>query len=668
VFPKIGVDMFKPAKMDFITIAVDKKKVSHLLLFLGEKKFVQLTPACLVYSQDEMNSGSGEFSQTKVKLNQVIDKINLLSPMIENDYVVSYDYQKILEFLNDTQKLEEFIENLNNIILKVEQISSKIDQYQQEIESLHDYSHELMNFENQDYDVSLLKDTRFFSYKFGYINKKDIIKLKDSLKNHLYYLQMSKEKKGYQGISIFVLKEDRDVLDSIVSSLDFYDIKLPLDYKGTMKEVLDQIEIEIWENRETLLELRTELNILLKKNKPLFVKAYFLNKYMKLMNQALELSIISDHLIYLSGWIPTYRYKEVAAHIEENYEKSDVVLTKEDAGVIKEKFPSIGKIPTMFWNNCIVKPFELLVTTYGYPGYNDVDPTPIVMVGFLLMFGMMFGDLGHGFVLAAAGAFLGFSRKFSKGIKNGGLILFSCGLSSMFFGLLFGSLFASEEVIKPLIFHPIEGENINKLLLFTIMLGVGYVSLGVFINILQDIKKKNFLEAFFGHHGIISFVFYIMVIATAILSIQYGVAFNIYLLLSIFMFMLALIVFKNKIAMIITKNKIIHQEPFIQEMFEIIELVMNYFTNTVSFVRIGAFALSHAALGIAVYQMNFVFKEMLNTGTVSSIINIASGNLLIIVMEGMVVGIQTLRLQYYEFFSKFFKGDGIEFKPLSLEE
>ena len=98
---------------------------------------------------------------------------------------------------------------------------------------------------------------------------------------------------------------------------------------------------------------------------------------------------------------------------------------------------------------------------------------------------------------------------------------------------------------------------------------------------------------------------------------------------------------------------------FVEGFFELFEMLLSYFSNTLSFVRIGAFAVSHAAMMEVVLMLAGV--ESGNTNWVVVVL----GNLFVCLMEGLVVGIQVLRLEYYEMFSRFYKGSGREFKPFN---
>lgn len=659
--------------MDFVSLILEKQISPYVLAYLAEKEFIQLTSADKFYQKalthpEELTKLIEDTSSLENNLREVISALHITPGELETD---TFESEQLVSTIYDPAAFSSLIQEMQVLKTEVTQNTRKAENTENSINDLFQYSHSLMSFEGSDFQVDLLRHLHFFAHKVGFIDIKDTIKLKESLKDHLYYMNIWDENLRRKAITIVVMKKDQSLLEKIFHGLNFVEVELPDQYQGTIKEVLDQIELSIWEKRETLLELNYTMKKLAEKKAMLLSKINCMIKYLRPLIKGYQSSIATGHYIYVCGWVPILYIADIKKYIHRHYQLNQVLLETIEANAAIRQYPHLGKIPSMFWHHAIVKPFQLLVTTYGYPGYNDIDPTVIVSVGFLLFFGMMFGDIGHGAVLALTGAFLAFNRRVTgEFLKDGGFILFSCGLSSMAFGVLFGSIFAYEDVIPPLWFNPIE--NINYLLIFSIGIGIIYLSVAIVLNIIQAFLKGNLKEALFGHNGLISFIFYWSLIIVAILMLKFNMEINILYILISSAILLSMIMFRDFMAGFILrqKNNSDHEEKesIIQQLFEIIEMVMSYFTNTISFVRIGAFALNHAALGSAIFMLNMVFKDMLNTGTFTDIINVISGNVMIILLEGMVVGIQTLRLHYYEFFSKFYAGDGIKFSPLTLKQ
>ncbi len=663
--------MFKTARMNFISIAAHRDVAPRLMAFLAYREFIQLSAAEKIFPTQLVTSQVTDRLQQQIpylenSLNQLIQKLAL----DVNEFEKFDDSpETMIGLFNDTERMENLSRELSDLSARGLQITERAELLQYELDQLFQYSHTLLSFENADFKVNLLRKMRYYAYHWGFIAARDLLKLKESLEKYPSVLHVLGDYKDKRAIIVFVLKNDQPLLDSILKNLDYVDLDVPDQYQGTISEVLDEIELNAWEKREELIELREELKRFRDNKIDLIARAFHLIRYMKVLLDGFQQTLTTESFIYLSGWVPEVYMKSIYRYIQDHSLVETVAIE-----VLKDKealrqFPHLGKIPTMLWNYGIVKPFEVLVTTYGYPGYDDIDPTPIVSLGFLFLFGLMFGDIGHGLVLALIGLFLRLHPRLNDaGVRVAGSILLYCGGASMLFGWFFGSIFCFEELIPPLWFSPLH--HINQLLAFSIVVGVSYLSLGILLNVIQLWRKGNYIDAWLGHNGMVSFVFYWSLLSLAILSIQFGYNINLLAALTILVGLLSLILFKEQIGRIFTptrQSRHEENESIIQQIFEMIEMVMSYFTNTVSFVRVGAFALNHAALGSAIFLISDVFKEMVNSGALTDALNIILGNAIIILMEGMVVGIQTVRLHYYEFFSKFFDGNGTKFEPLTLK-
>lgn len=246
----------------------------------------------------------------------------------------------------------------------------------------------------------------------------------------------------------------------------------------------------------------------------------------------------------------------------------------------------------------------------------------------------------------------------------------SCaGIFSTLFGFLFGSVFGFENVIDAVWMRPISHMTslpligrLNTVFIIAIAFGMVLVMGTMVINIMNGLKIHDMESALFGTNGIAGLVFYLSV-AVTILLFMTGHKLPAAIVL-IVMFVLPLLVIAAKeplTALLEKKPKLIEGGIgmfLTQGFFELFEVLLSYFSNTLSFVRIGAFAVSHAAMMEVVLMLAGA-----ENGASPNWIVIVLGNLFVCGMEGLIVGIQVLRLEYYEFFSRFYKGTGREFKP-----
>lgn len=298
-------------------------------------------------------------------------------------------------------------------------------------------------------------------------------------------------------------------------------------------------------------------------------------------------------------------------------------------------------IPTKLKNNPLFEPFEIFVKAYSLPHYNEIDPTPILAVVYTILFGVMFGDVGQGLVICFIGYFL------KKPIKN---IVITVGLSSTFFGFLYGSIFGFEHIIDPLWLVP--AHHINLLLLASIAIGIALVSLGILISIINNLQKRKFYNAVLGPNSVTGLLFYI---GGVVLSIRiFTSAFTWQFDMINFIFSLMLL----PLILFFIFEVIRKPSNIIEVIIEAFENLLSYATNTLSFIRVGAIILSHSAM------MGAVFLISSNLSLGGSILAVGIGNVIVMGIEILVVGIQALRLHYYEIFSRFYQGGGISFTPV----
>ena len=231
------------------------------------------------------------------------------------------------------------------------------------------------------------------------------------------------------------------------------------------------------------------------------------------------------------------------------------------------------------------------------------------------------------------------------------------GIASIIFGFLYGSVFGSEEILRPIFISPME--NIQTMLIYGIAIGVILIILSMTLNIRNGIKNDDKKKIFFDTNGVAGLLFYSLIVGTAGYYLLKGKMMASFGILSIILVIpLLAIMFKDALSEKIFKQKSEEKTSLVEKIFEVIEILLSFASNTISFVRVAAFAINHVGLCMAVYILSEMFS-----GTGSMVVKII-GNIVVIVLEGLIVAIQVLRLEYYELFSRFYTGDGKEYKPL----
>lgn len=314
--------------------------------------------------------------------------------------------------------------------------------------------------------------------------------------------------------------------------------------------------------------------------------------------------------------------------------------------------------PTKLRNLKIFSPYEYYVKMYGMPGYRSIDITAFVAITYTILFGIMFGDLGQGFVLALGGFLAWKLKKIEMG-----KILVPCGISSMCFGFVFGSFFGFEEFLDPV--YRVIGlkgkplsvmDSINTVLLFAIGIGIALVSVSILINIYTNLKAKKIGAALFDNNGLAGLLLYLCGV-NLVYSFMGGDMLIPGTVCVVVMAVCAVILFLKEILIgIVDKHDNWKPDSIadfvMQNVFEMLEYVLSYFSNTVSFLRVGAFVLVHAGMMMVVFSL---------AGESENLFVIILGNVLVIGLEGLLTGIQALRLEFYEMFSRCFEGDGKPF-------
>jgi V/A-type H+-transporting ATPase subunit I len=319
----------------------------------------------------------------------------------------------------------------------------------------------------------------------------------------------------------------------------------------------------------------------------------------------------------------------------------------------------MAKPPTKLKNPWFLKPFELYVEMYGLPAYHEMDPTLFVALTYTLMFGIMFGDVGQGAVLLAGGALL---YQFKK-MRLAGIVAVA-GVWSVIFGFLYGSFFGFEDIIPALWRKP--NGDIMTTLMVAIGFGAALILIAMVLNIVNALRAKEYGRLLFDQSGVAGLICYGSVLICAALFLTgHGLPAAALIGAAVGIPLVAILL-KEPLSHLLEKKKVFPEGSkvmfFVEALVEGFDVVLSYATNTISFVRVGAFALSHA--GMMGVVMTLAGLEQGNPNWAIIVL----GNALVAGLEGLIVGIQVLRLEYYEMFSRFYSGTGKPFTSFRNKE
>ena len=581
-------------------------------------------------------------------------------------------YDKLCELLSDEKDEKDIISRdiaLSEAAAIADDISDQISTLKKSRSDLGekrkhitDSMSDISQFVGLDYDISQILSFRFLKYRFGRFKKEYY----NNFISYAYdntdsvFLKCHENDDYIWGV-YFTPSSSSPNTDAIYGSMNFERIYMPDGYDGTpsdaTKDLIDKAKVIDYE----IDNIDQEISEIIHSSKADLISAYKrLSDYERYIDIRKFAACVDNHdsISYiLCGWMQDKDARKLQKEIDSD---SDIFLVIEDdpQGLTKPA-------PTKLKNNPLVKPFEMYTEMYGLPAYGEIDPTTLVAITYSIFFGFMFGDLGQGLVLMIVGLLL----YRAKGIRLAGIIS-RCGFSSAIFGLLFGSFFGFEDVIKAYWLRPSEAMsklkiigNLNTVFVISILLGMATILVMMILNIYIKLKNHDKGNALFDTNGLAGFVFYGILVATIISVMTGHHAPARILLILMFVLPLAIILLKEPLSSAIEGHGF-HIKGgigmfFVQGFFELFEVLLSYFSNTLSFVRIGAFAVSHAAMMGVVLMLSGETSGHTNWAVV------VLGNLFVCGMEGLIVGIQVLRLEYYELFSRFYGGTGRAFVPFN---
>lgn len=584
-------------------------------------------------------------------------------------YAKALEYTELLEdkYLHDEADMgyEQAVSVINNISDSYGEIFEKKAKITETLEKLKNDAATIFPFRNLEYDLNTILNFNFIKFCFGKMPSDQYSKFMKYIYDDLDVLFVKcMEAEGYVWGIYFVPNAQKPKIDAVFSSLHFEKTFIPKNADGTPNDIYTGLTAQIAEEEAKLNALNEEFSNLIKANSKDLVSAknrlgrlasnYDLRKLAAKTNKE-EV----EHFI-LCGWASEQDSNALLKDLEK---EPDIYCFVDDTHTSTLSTP-----PTKLKNPGIFKPFEMYIQMYGLPAYNELDPTIFVALTYSFIFGIMFGDVGQGLALFIGGAIL---YKLKK--MNLAAIVSCCGIFSTLFGFMYGSIFGFEDILNPIWLKP--GSHMsnlpfigkmNTILVITIAFGMGVVLFSMILNIINSIKSKDIRKIFFDTNGLAGFVFYGS-LALVIVLFMTGNAIPGGIVLAIMFGIPAILIalqepITNKL---LKKHELIEGSVgmfIVQTFFELFEICLSYLSNTISFVRVGAFAISHGAMMEVVLML--AGYESGNTNWLVVIL----GNLFVCGMEGLIVGIQVLRLEYYEMFSRFYKGTGREFIPYKIKK
>ena len=593
-----------------------------------------------------------------------------LSPFLEiNPYKEALStIDSFYEQLEDPSQISPELMDIEKAIKTVRAVQDGFRRLEEEKSRLQSEHAEILDplkiirpFKNLNFDVSEILNFKYIHYRFGRIEKQYLQKFEKYIYDNLdtLFIKCGEDEMYVYGV-YFVPEHQAHKVHAVYSSMHFERIFIPNEYHGTAAEAFEKLDTRHREIHKALDANKEASRKFLQDNSTKIVSA---KAALDACSSSFDIRKLAactpgdtNTFYILCGWMTE---KDALAFQKDIQNDEKIFCLMED-----QKAPATQKPPTKLRNPKLFKPFEMYVKMYGLPAYNEMDPTWFVAITYSFIFGAMFGDVGQGLVLFLGGLFLYKTKK----MDLAGII--SCaGVFSVFFGFMYGSFFGFEDVLKAIWLKPMNQMmdvplvgRLNAVFVIAIGFGMFIILICMVFNIINSIRKGDTEKTWFDSNAVAGLVFYGSIVLTiglfisgkklpaaAILVIMFGVP-------------LLLMFLKEPLTNLVEKkSKILPEQKgmfFVQSFFELFEVLLSYLSNTLSFLRIGAFAVSHAAM----MEVVLMLAGATNGGSPNWVV-VVLGNIFVCAMEGLIVGIQVLRLEYYEIFSRFYAGNGREFKP-----
>jgi V/A-type H+-transporting ATPase subunit I len=524
---------------------------------------------------------------------------------------------------------------------------------------LQNYLRQLEPIADVDLDMQLLYHPRYLHSTLGTLPVANVERLETSLSRVPFVLMTLQKDHDNAVVWLTGSQRNADILDRAARSAYLNPFELSEIHQGTPAEIIKGLTATVQNTQKNIETQKSRIGHMRDTHQAQLQAFLWQVRASRLLADAMARFGKLQYTYVIVGWVPSSAVEILTDRLKQV--SGNIVI---DATRSKREGHDNQNVPVSLYAPGLLGAFEMLVNTYATPRYEEIDPTILIVVTFPLLFGAMFGDVGHGLVLALLGVLLASKRvKALRSMAGLGTIVVACGLVATAFGFLYGSIFGFENVLPVLWLSP--SHDMLQILGVAIGAGAVILSVGYLLNLYNAYRAKDWARLFFDPNGVVGLLLYwslLGVVGTFIIP-------NFPIPLSVFVVLAVVgaigIMFSEPLKHLVEGHRPLVDDVgmfIIQAIVELFEKLISLFSNSMSYVRVGAFAVAHAGLSGAVFVLATLIGG--GTGPIGYWTVVVLGNIFIIGFEGLIVGIQTLRLHYYEFFSKFFTGGGMHYEPL----
>ncbi|MBN2014846.1 MAG: V-type ATP synthase subunit I [Candidatus Altiarchaeota archaeon] len=658
--------MFKPLEMKRIRVLLLDKYLDRVMDAIGQKGAIQMTK---VEGGDtatpERKKTLDGYSYVTNRIQRLKETLNVQHKRIEK---VPLPKKSTEEYLREIEKTIEGIE------AEAVPTSEKLSNLGDERKKLQDDIGALEELERLNIEAKWLGTTDLLYATSGFLDIKDLKELKSRINKATDgdFIVFADKEEGKEKtlIVIATIKGGKEAVDGILQDLKFE----PFEVAGKdIKEARERLK-SIDEEKKKLQE---DLNKIREKYSEDILVAEEIAQIEKSRQEAVLNFGRSERVYVLEGWIPTKEIKKITEVIDD--------ISKGCCEVKIFEPESYDEIPVSLDNPKLIKPFEVIMDMFGMPLYTEIDPTPILAITFPLFFGLMFGDVGHGAVIALLGLGIIRMKKGEESAWKFGMLLAYCGTAAVIFGFLYGSLFGNEEILSHLykgwnIGHPVPAgheelwvlwmsppNEVMSMIGITLFIGALHMGLGLIASTINNIrwKGKGVLLP-----SIAKLWFFLGEVAIITVAFTFPIPFFNKLpeIMPMEIIVILGVGVPAAVILLVELTHVLHHFSITNllttignGLFEIFEMFSMFLSNTISYSRLLILAVVHAMMMVAIYSI--AGMELLSGLIIVAPLIIIFGNILVIGLEGLVVFIHTIRLHFYEWFTKFYQSGGIPYTP-----
>ena len=652
-------NMLRPERMTFTSIICVRKDVESVLEALSSFGEFHIEQAA------EGNSSLTEYNQSIQLVEDSLTTVNDLTKQLIQEKPSFLDIFRISQptkihvTAENWQALSESTrQEVLTLKKEVDDLNASLSSLEEKTAQLNHLKDMLTTLDKMEADLAAIEELKLIHITIASVPHKNFDGLKTAFTGFPLILQRCYLTKDFDFVCLAMPSKHREEIERILKIHHAGIFAIPEDLPHDTSEAVKEVNNRIKENTPKEKTVLSSLNKLGKENRNKLASWHETTENVLALLQAKRKILESGRLATVKGFVPKKKFQELTRKVNE--------LLGEKVLVMENEVAEVKDPPTKISHSRFIKPFEEITKLWGLPHYDELDPTPVIAITFPLIFGLMFGDVGHGLILLVGGLTLGILIKKNQAIKNVCWIIAACGVSAIIMGLLYGEFFG-KELFAPLWFSPFN--NVFDFLIFSLLVGVIQIVSGLILEMVNFLLKHNVSDAVLT--AVPKIALYVgAVYLIAVYKLNLGLWFSGPILLIIVPFLV--LVFGKPIFLTLGKfsqrsienqGKKGEENSLVERIFESGDSVTRLLSNTISYTRILALLMAHWALLLVTYTIAGLVGSASILGLILSGIIIVGGNIFVIALEGLIVFIHTLRLHFYEWFSKFYLDSGTEFKP-----